>query len=228
MKVELITTDDGSHSLFREDINETYHSTKGALAESRHVYIDMGLKIILEKGLPATVLEVGFGTGLNAFLTLEYHNQYPMPITYHTLEPYPLQEEVWSKINYTDSIMYTGSDLEFERMHTSKAGVASVFQNDFMFTLFNQKLEEFQATQKYSVIYFDAFAPNKQEEMWDPSQFQRLYDLMEEGGVLTTYCAQGKFKRTLKAVGFEVLVKPGPPGKKQMTLAIKNSEFVNS
>lgn len=228
MKVELITTDDGSHSLFREDINETYHSTKGALAESRHVYIEMGLKVILEKGLPATVLEVGFGTGLNAFLTLEYHSQNPMPITYHTLEPYPLQKEVWSKINYTDSIVYEGSDLEFERMHSSKASIASVFQNDFMFTLFNQKLEDFHAKQKYSVVYFDAFAPNKQEEMWDLTQFQRLYDLMEEGGVLTTYCAQGKFKRTLKAVGFEVLVKPGPPGKKQMTLAVKNSEFVNS
>lgn len=228
MKVELITTGDGSHSLFREDLNETYHSTHGALAESRHVYIEMGLKVILEKGLPATILEVGFGTGLNALLTLEFRTENSIPITYHTLEPFRLSKEIWAKVNYTKSITYSGSESEFEAMHNSDSGVEVLFQDDFRFTIYNQKLELFEAKQKYSLIYFDAFAPNKQEEMWEEAQFQKLYDLMEEGGVLTTYCAQGKFKRTLKAVGFEVLEKPGPPGKKQMTLAVKNSEFIKS
>ena len=228
MKVELITTGDGSHSLFREDLNETYHSTHGALAESRHVYIEMGVKVILEKGLPLTILEVGFGTGLNALLTLEFHYNNPIPITYHTLEPFPLEPEIWENINYTQSIIYKGSKDVFERMHNAESGKEQSLQANFDFTLFHQKLEHFHADQKYTLIYFDAFAPNKQGDMWEEAQFQKLCDLMEEGAVLTTYCAQGKFKRTLKGVGFEVLEMPGPPGKKQMTLAVKNSMFIKS
>lgn len=221
MKLELIKTGDGSHSLFREDINETYHSTHGAIAESRHVYIDMGLKKVLEKGLKVNILEVGFGTGLNALLTLEYHYHHPISIRYHTLEPYPLKEEVYAKINHPEGVVYEGSREDFIQMHVLKDGESHAFREGFSFVKHLQKLEDFISEEKFTVIYFDAFAPNKQADMWGKEQFERLYALLEKGGVLTTYCAQGQFKRTLKEVGFEVLEMPGPPGKKQMTVAVK-------
>lgn len=219
MKIEIIATGDGSHSLFRADLNETYHSMHGALAESQHVYIEMGLKRVLEKKLPIKILEVGFGTGLNALLTYRFAFEQKMNIQYHTLEPYPLSKEVVAQLNYPS--LLNMDRTVFERMHFSDPELEVFISEELQFKKYHQKLEQFVPQQTYTLIYFDAFAPNKQSEMWRKEQFVKLFTLLETGGVLTTYCAQGQFKRTLKEAGFEVHEVPGPPKKRQMTIAIK-------
>lgn len=217
MKVEIIATEDGSHSLFRPDLEETYHSTHGAMAESYHVYIEMGVKKVLEKNLPLKILEVGFGTGLNALLTYVHH--FCNKVQYHTLEPYPLNKEVVEQLNHP-SLLNLDRTV-FEKMHFSDAEIEVQIDEGFLFKKYHLKLEDFTPQQTYTLIYFDAFAPNKQAEMWEKKQFEKLFSLLETGGVLTTYCAQGQFKRTLKEVGFEVYEVAGPPKKRQMTIAIK-------
>lgn len=217
MKVEIIATKDGSHSLFREDLNETYHSTHGAEAESRYVFMKMGLDYLRENNLPIRILEVGFGTGLNALLALEYQLNHKVKIEYHTLEPFPLSAEIYEQLNYTDTIQFEGSKAAFSKLHSSSDNEEQRFGTDFLFTKYYQKLEDFNSNSPFTVIFFDAFAPSKQADMWTIEQLQHVYNLTDTNGVFTTYCAQGQFKRNLKAVGYETEELPGPPGKKEMT-----------
>ena len=217
MNIKIITTGDGSQSLFLEHLNETYHSTHGAEAESRYVYLDMGLKLFLDKKSPVRILEVGFGTGLNALLTIECCLQNNIAVEYHTLEPFPLQEEIYSQLTYCERINFEGSKECFLKMHQAQNQQQLHLVKEFVFIKHLEKVESFQSEEPFDIIYFDAFAPSKQADMWTVEQMSNLYALTAKDGILTTYCAQGQFKRNLKAAGFVVEELPGPPHKKEMT-----------
>ncbi len=219
--VKIITTEDGSHSLFNEDMNETYHSVHGAIRESVHVFINSGLCYYLEKENPGdiSILEVGFGTGLNALLTLEQSIGQPVNLHYTSIEGFPIPEELWSELNYSETI---GSKDAFLSLHRLPWEMDHVISAHFTFKKHCVKLEEIElAHGAYDLIYFDAFAPAKQPELWTLPILEKIVKAMDRGAVFVTYCAKGQLKRDLKALGLSVETLPGPPGKLQMVRATK-------
>lgn len=223
-KVKIITTEDGSHSLYHEDLKETYHSFHGAYRESLHVFMLYGLDTWLAENpqkYPIRIFEVGFGTGLNAWLTLVWAEQNQIPVLYHSIEPFPLSEEIYSQLNYidlNDGIWHYHK--YFEALHKfpwNEGGPVSEYFN------FKKDQTTLQEAQLYpsDVVFFDAFAPSKQPELWEFSQLEKVSNSMKSGGLFTTYSASGQLKRDLKALGLEVVNPPGPPGKKEMTQAWK-------
>jgi len=221
-EVKIITTEDGSHSLFVPELNETYHSFHGAYRESVHVFMLYGLEAWYMKNpnrFPIRVFEVGFGTGLNAWLSMVWAEQYKVPLLYHSIEPFPLEKEVYSRLNYTQ-VDPTISEyaLYFNRLHQAPWNEGAVMSEYFNMKKDITTLEEavlFPA----DVVLFDAFAPSKQPELWTKEMLDKVVDTMNPGGVFVTYCAQGQLKRNLKELGLEVETLPGPPGKKEMTRA---------
>lgn len=215
MEIQIITTSDGSHTLFLPHLNETYHSTHGALQESKHVFIEHGLKKAAEKNATEIrILEIGFGTGLNAWLTM----QTDLNTHYTSLELYPLEKEVWSKLNYAEG---SGTEL-FAKIHeTSWNEEQKITEKHTLNKISSDLLSVDLSNYLFDLVYFDAFAPSKQPEMWTEEVFGKIHKQLTPGGILVSYCASGAFKRTLKALDFEVETLPGPPGKKEMTRAIK-------
>ena len=224
-EIKILISEDGSHTLYRPDLDETYHSKKGAIAESRHVFIEAGMDFISDKkkGEKLTIFEVGFGTGLNAFLTLLWADQRKIEVSYHTLEPFPLNQEVYSVLNYPDLLLEDGKKQDFMLMHSSLQKQEVLISSHFSFTKHFTTLENFSAILSVDVIFYDAFAPSKQKEVWALENLQKCYSFLKPRGVLVTYCANGQFKRDLKTVGFTVEVLPGPLGKKEMTRAIRET-----
>jgi len=213
MKKELIITKDGSHSLFVPDLNETYHSVHGSISEAIHVFINSGLLSHPKKNI--NILEIGFGTGLNTLLTLE--NIKNRKIHYTSLEPYPISSEIYNKLNFHT---VTNSNSEtFLKLHTSDWEEEVFISENFTLYKTQKKIQNFISEKKFDIIYFDAFSPEKQTEMWTTEVFEKCFDLLNKDGFLVTYCAKGIFRRTLKSVGFEVISLDGPPGKRQMTRA---------
>lgn len=220
MKIRIIMTEDGSPSLLREDLYETYHSLHGAKGESEYVFIRHGLAFVAEKKTSAIrVLEIGFGTGLNAFLTWEFSKNNPISIQYESLEPIPISKEIYEQLEYSEED--TDHKL-FQQLHTVSWGHTHQISDRFSLKKLETTLELLEAEQPYDLIYFDAFAPSKQPEVWSLENLKKCFETLREGGVLTTYCAQGQFKRNLKEAGFEVETLPGAMGKKEMVRAIKN------
>ncbi|WP_462253603.1 tRNA (5-methylaminomethyl-2-thiouridine)(34)-methyltransferase MnmC2 [Ekhidna sp.] len=220
MPIKIITTEDGSHSLFDEELNETYHSTRGARGESMHVFIKEGLEYWRAKNNTdqIRILEIGLGTGLNAFLTAEFCDQFNQDVVFTSLEPFPIKKELYENLNFYNS------DEEKEILldiHTSKWEDEVQLTNKFSLLKSQSKLEDFHTDQTYHIIYFDAFAPSKQPEVWSVNNLKKCYSLLESGGVLTTYCAQGQFKRNLSAAGFGVETLQGAMGKKEMVRGLK-------
>ena len=217
MKKELIITKDGSHSLFVPDLNETYHSVHGSISEAIHVFINSGLLSHPKKNI--NILEIGFGTGLNTLLTLE--NIKNRKIHYTSLEPYPISSEIYNKLNFHT---VTNSNSEtFLKLHTSDWEEKVFISENFTLYKTQKKIQNFISEKKFDIIYFDAFSPEKQTEMWTTEVFEKCFDLLNKDGFLVTYCAKGIFRRTLKSVGFEVISLDGPPGKRQMTRANKST-----
>ena len=212
-KVRLITTQDGSSSLYLPELDETYHSTRGALGESIHVYIENGINTLTNTDIK--LLEVGFGTGLNALLTYQFAKKKQLNVRYHTLEPFPLSKEIYENLGYA------GAEEErevFHRMHVLTEGDLSI-SPFFEFHRYQKTLEDFFPKQTFDIIYFDAFAPSRQPEIWSKENLSKCLDLLNPGGIMVTYCAQGQFKRDLAAIGFQVEVLPGGMGKKEMVRA---------
>jgi tRNA U34 5-methylaminomethyl-2-thiouridine-forming methyltransferase MnmC len=215
--VELITTEDGSHSLFRPDLNETYHSRHGAIQESNHVFIRHGLHHWLERTgkKQLVIFEVGFGTGLNAWLTCQEAREKQLQVKYISIEAYPLQRDVWTQLNYA-----CGDPL-FNALHESPWNVASSIDDHFELQKIEGKLEDVALNESPDVVYFDAFAPAKQPELWAFPMLQRVCTPLRKAGVFVTYCAKGQLKRDLRALGLQVETVQGPPGKKEMVRATR-------
>ncbi len=213
--IKLEKTADGSYTLFVPEMDEHYHSVKGALTESEHIFINMGLKhtTIAEPH----ILEIGFGTGLNAFLTLLEAKRNQRKIHYTTLEKYPLNTEVLQQLNYPEIIAPEATELYY-KMHQATWNVPVAITPYFTLQKIETDYTTFSFQQKYDIIYFDAFAPEKQPEMWSQQLFDNLYQTMNPGGILTTYCAKGVVRRMLQSAGFTVERLPGPPGGKREIL----------
>ncbi len=221
MKIVIEETADGSPTLYREDIDEHYHSVKGALAESRHVYLKTGWSKAAETSRPVRVFEVGFGSGLNAAITAYAAMESKVATEYYAVELYPLPQE-------TTELISKGIEKEYREVLESvnQAPWETAVEINQYFTL--HKLEadllKMMLPAKLDAVYFDAFAPEKQPEMWDEIIFQKLYDAMSHGGVLTTYCAKGSIRRMLQQIGFLTERLPGPPGgKREIMRATKPS-----
>jgi len=212
---KVIKTKDGSSTLYIEEMNETYHSTNGALQESLHVFINEGLNNVASEQVK--VLEVGFGTGLNAIMTVVHKGD--KEVEYHTLEPFPLGEKLIQELDFT-SFLDSKWHLDFNTLHEVSWNESHLV-GGLKFQKHVTTLQDFQIDQLFDVIYFDAFAPSKQPDVWELENLKKCYDLLISGGFLVTYCANGQFKRNLKEVGFELEHPPGPIGKREMTKAIK-------
>ncbi|PIQ48103.1 MAG: methyltransferase [Cytophagales bacterium CG12_big_fil_rev_8_21_14_0_65_40_12] len=225
-ELKIIVTEDGSHSLYNADLNETYHSFHGAVQESKHVFIKEGLDYLKsEQSLKQiNVLEVGFGTGLNALLALEWANENQVEVNFTTLEPFPLKAELYEQLNYAQFISGENVHAKFLELHRASWEVLE--RQGKCFSIFKtiQRLQDFNTENKFNIIFFDAFAPSKQSEMWGLPVLSTAVGNLVDGGVLVTYCAQGQLKRDLKYLDMEVQTLPGPPGKKEMVRAIKLKE----
>jgi tRNA U34 5-methylaminomethyl-2-thiouridine-forming methyltransferase MnmC len=221
MDINIVTTSDGSHSLYIPELDEHYHSVHGAIQESRHVFINAGLRSVCLGISRVEVLEVGMGTGLNAFLTYLESKTFPEKIHYTTLEPLPLEDDIVQQLNYPSLLEAEDEKHVFEKMHKLSFGQEEEFSPKFTFTRLKKKVQDADLLQKYHIVYFDAFAPRVQPELWTEEVFRKLYEFLVTGGALVTYCAKGEVKRILRNIGFEVETLPGPPGKREMIRATK-------
>jgi tRNA U34 5-methylaminomethyl-2-thiouridine-forming methyltransferase MnmC len=227
--VEFQITEDGSHTLFSEMAGQTYHSSHGAVQESRHIFIDAALaKAQNDMGnARLSVLEIGFGTSLNALLTAQWARENGVRVDFTTIELYPLREEVYRELNYGRLL---GDEGLFLGLHEAEwdAGFVQVGENfairkcksDIVEWLCNEECG-MRNEELYDVVYFDAFSPDAQPELWTEEVFRCVYGLMRRGGVLTTYCAKGDVRRAMLAAGFGVEKLQGPPGKRHILRAVK-------
>ena len=215
----IFKTKDGSHSILSKKFGVTYHSKHGAIQETQHVFIDYGLKSKMDTQKQISILEIGFGTGLNAFMTLLEIENLAIEVDYHTFEAYPISIETAKKLNYA-ALLNTNPDLFLELHQVDNNHKIEITPN-FYLTKYYKYFDEINFKNKFDIIYFDAYGPGQQPELWEKPLLSKMYDALKHDGLLTTYCAQGAFKRNLKAVGFTVKPKPGPPGKREMTTAFK-------
>ena len=220
--LQLEATADGSHTLFVPELKEHYHSVNGAIQESTHIFIRAGLQQLPLRN-KIRILEVGFGTGLNALLTLLYAQEQEACIHYTSLELYPLPLTVTGQLNYPQQLETPNAALFFKQLHLAPWNEESRVTP--YFTLLKKKTDFTSCvfSEKYDLIFFDAFAPEKQEEMWQQELFDRLFRATNEGGILTTYCAKGEVRRMLQRSGYTVNRLPGPPGKRQMIQAVRKT-----
>ncbi len=217
----IFETQDGSHSIFSETFGVSYHSKYGAIQESTHVFIHSGLYYRMAGASQLSVLEIGFGTGLNALLTLLEANNRQLPIYYEAVEAYPITLEEARLLNYPEILENPAAAGAFLQLHEGEWEKAFQATPFFSFCKRRNHFEEVQYTNAFDVIYFDAFAPNAQPELWEEDILRKMYDALRPNGVLTTYCAKGVVKRRLKNLGFTVEALKGPPGKREMTRAVK-------
>lgn len=226
MKRVIEKTEDGSATLFVPELNEHYHSVKGARTESQHIFVHMGLEA--STAAEPHILEIGFGTGLNALLTLEAAEKGQRCVHYTGIELYPLS---WEEV---DALKYSTHPL-FEALHRAPWEEEEVITPNFTLKKVQVDVQTIGAdgllrinNSPFDVVYFDAFAPEKQPGMWEESVFRSIYASMNLGGVLTTYCAKGAVRRLLQAVGFKVERLPGPPGGKREILRVTKTRIENS
>ena len=223
MKRKIITTSDGSKTIQIEDWDEQYHSIHGAIQEANHVFLKHGLLFYSEKSSesrPISILEIGFGTGLNAFLTLIEAKKRNQTINYVGIEAYPVSPKEIEQLNYVELISEKHTEI-FEKMHSSsweeQHQITSSFQLEKQQKFFKNITEEDQ----FNIIYFDAFGARVQPDLWTEDIFAIMFKALKGNGVLVTYSAKGSVRRAMQAVGFTVERLPGPPGKREMLRAQK-------
>ena len=227
MKREIIITSDGSKTIFLPEWNEHYHSKHGAIQEAYHVFIKHGLyhfchpEHVTQPHRSISILEIGFGTGLNAFITLLEAEKLGLSIDYVGVEAFPVKKDEVLQLNYPTQLSAEKKSNIFKKMHEVSWEESHVFPNNFKLT--KRQLDFFKIAdkEKYNLIYFDAFGPRVQPELWTESMFKKMYDTLHENGVLVTYSAKGSVRRAMQTVGFNVEKCPGPPGKREMLKAFK-------
>lgn len=218
MKKELWITEDGSHTLYISELDEPYHSIHGAIQESQHVFIEQGFRTLNKPSL--NILELGFGTGLNALLTLAEAKKRGIQVIYHGIEKYPLEEEEYRHLNYEDFINGVPRGM-LMKMHESHWGQAARLTEDFTLTKELNDIGTVSPKGPYDLVYFDAFAPQKQANLWTEPVFRSISRAVKPGGVLVTYTSMGSVRRALISCDFDVKRVPGPPGKRHMLRASK-------
>ncbi|MCK5028654.1 MAG: tRNA (5-methylaminomethyl-2-thiouridine)(34)-methyltransferase MnmD [Bacteroidales bacterium] len=219
---EIFKTADGSNTLFSPEFNEHYHSTYGALNESMQVYIENGLKYCKEKTL--NIFELGFGTGLNAILTYIESIKSNLTIKYNAIELYPVKHEVISGLDYRE--IFTMDELSiFNKMHNSQWNTEIKLSKNFILKKIESDFDGYIFKEKFDLIFFDAFAPETQPNLWSKENFLKVYNSLNPNGILTTYSSKGIVKRNLRDAGFVVSRLPGPNGKRHVLRAEKKLIF---
>jgi tRNA U34 5-methylaminomethyl-2-thiouridine-forming methyltransferase MnmC len=221
MTVQHVLTDDGSSTLFNPELNEHYHSTFGAVQESRHIFIQEGYEHM--RTSPLRIFEAGFGTGLNAFLTFLESEKEKSSIHYTAIEKFPVENHLVRLLNYPQMINPAKAEI-FQVMHDAPWNQDTRLSENFTLHKIHGDLREVNLEDgSYDLVYFDAFGPAVQPELWTEDIFRMLYQSMKAGSCLVTYSVRGSVKRALKAAGFSVEKLPGPPGKREMTRATKTN-----
>ncbi len=223
MERQIQLTADGSHTIAISGMDITYHSKHGAIQESEHVFIAAGWQYCIDQqvaasGAPLYILEMGLGTGLNAILTARASLQQNISVVYHSLEQFPLQPTELANLNLGEQV---GEPELFQALHTVPWNELLPLHDYFHIHKHHTSLQDFKSSELFHCIYFDAFAPNAQPELWTASVFEQLFQLLHHNGILVTYCSKGYVRRNMQAAGFTVTKIPGPPGKREMVRAIK-------
>ncbi len=220
MKIRQVTTEDGSSSCYVPDMDEYYHSSHGAVTESLHIFIRAGLKQVEKDHV--NIFEIGFGTGLNALLSYQYALDNKIRVEYRGIEKYPLPQKITDSLNYAEILDFPLSGEIFKKLHRSAWDQSNSLHPLFQFTKIHADATVHHYPEGWAdVIYFDAFAPDKQSEMWTKDVFRKMFLLCRQGGCLLTYSARGQLKRDLRDCGFMVESLAGPPGKREITRATK-------
>ncbi|WP_040282421.1 tRNA (5-methylaminomethyl-2-thiouridine)(34)-methyltransferase MnmD [Psychroserpens damuponensis] len=224
MQRKIITTADGSKTIQIEDWNEQYHSVHGAIQEANHVYIKHGLlffssEMLTQQHAEVSILEIGFGTGLNALLTQLKAHELNLNVNYVGVEAFPISSEELAQLNYTSELKITSQNLH--QLHACSWDETHQISDRFTLKKQQQFFKDISAENEFDIIYFDAFGARVQPELWTEGIFKIMHKALKQNGVLTTYAAIGKVRRTLMALGFEVERLEGPPGKRHMLRAIK-------
>jgi tRNA U34 5-methylaminomethyl-2-thiouridine-forming methyltransferase MnmC len=222
MEKKIIITNDNSKTIFLPHLNETYHSIHGAIQEAKHVFTNKLIDSFqVNKQNEINILEIGLGTGLNVLLTYIETEPFNKVINYSAIEAFPLNPNLAFKMDYC-SMLGNKYKYIFEKIHNEKWEEKFQISNNFSLKKLNIKIENYEPLKnKFDVIYYDAFGPKAQPEMWSINIFQKMYDILKLNGFLITYCAKGEVKRNLKTLGFKVETLQGPPGKREMTKAVK-------
>lgn len=220
MKRKIITTGDGSKTIQIEDWNEQYHSIHGAVQEAYHVFIKHGLSLFKDE--PVSILEIGFGTGLNAIITAIEAPKSNLTINYTGVEAYPVSLEEVSQLNYIEQLNAKESADVFTKMHKIEWELSAAILPNFQLLKRKQDFLDITDEATYNLIYFDAFGARVQPELWTETVFEIMYNALKINGVLVTYAAKGSVRRAMLAVGFKVERLPGPPGKREMLRATKS------
>jgi len=213
LKREIIITSDGSTSIHLPDWNEQYHSKHGAIQEAYHVFIKYGLDSFQES---VSILEIGFGTGLNCFITFLEAEKRRLSINYIGVEAYPVKADELCELNYVTELHAEKQRHIFEKLHNLSWDKQHQITASFMLSKQKQFFEDIDAKNAYDLIYFDAFGARVQPELWTETMFNKMYQALRINGVLVTYSAKGSVRRALQKVGFSVERLPGPPGKREM------------
>ncbi|MGJ8666579.1 MAG: tRNA (5-methylaminomethyl-2-thiouridine)(34)-methyltransferase MnmD [Patiriisocius sp.] len=221
MKREIVTTGDGSVSIYIPELDEQYHSKHGAINEAVHVFIKMGLHHYAEISGDnnISILEIGFGTGLNAFLTLIESEKQNIHIQYTGVDAYPVTIAETSQLNYPNELK--ASQVNFNKMHEVPWETLASITPQFSLKKEQLLFAEIKNKNEFDIVYFDAFGSRVHPEMWEETAFATMYNALKKGGILVTYAAKGSARRAMQAVGFKVERLPGPPGKREMLRATK-------
>jgi len=222
MEIKIVETEDGSHSLYIKELDEGYHSMFGAVNESNHVFINAGLNHLSNTLKEINLLEIGFGTGLNAFLTMLECEKKQIKVNYYSIEPYPLPSVIYGQLNYPEILGRKDTRQFFISLHKCEWNTPLNLNKYFLLNKMKEKLESIKLPLDfYNLVYFDAFAPDVNPELWTQNIFEKIYSYMRAGSIFVTYSAKGTVRRNLQEAGFKVERIPGPKGKREMMRAIK-------
>lgn len=222
MKRKVIETEDGSSTILIEEWGESFHSIHGAIQEAQHVYIDNGLRFVFQEDKQdIDILEIGFGTGLNCFMSFLECLNFEKTIHYVGIEGFPLNETEWKTLNYP-SVLSSENKVHFEKIHEVNWAEKQMISTHFNLTKYQLMFDEIDFDNQFDLVYFDAFGYQYQPELWTENIFVKIKKAMKPGGVLVTYACKGVVNRILKELGFTIEKLEGPPGKRHMTRAILN------